>query len=483
MVKKLFTPYFLIVGILLVLSLVLRFHRYAEFPVGGETRDEYAWTMLGASLIQEGEPISWSYFKSYKPFREMDLAGQNYPIVRPSLDHPPLFSLVPGLTHTLAGHSWEEAASLKVIRFPMIVLAGVNFILLAVYLHLLSDNKFKKLLALALFATVPTWVFGSRLVVSENVLTMWFLIVGICILKFMQYDQGLDKSFINKIVSLFQRKNKVFIKNQSVLLVIISLISALAILTKISGIMLPFTIILYALMQRKYKLAVAGTIGTCVGVILFMLYGYVYDWGIFVSIFTEQSARDIGLATLQNRFFLHPAVVNRLLVDGWMIVALFAIFAVHSGNSKNLLYSKIVTLSQLLFIALSVGEKTFHGWYVYSLFPFFAIFLSWWLHELFEQKKFVTFWLFWLFVLPVIKILQSHVPLDLSPLFIRLIILVGGIPLGLSILFPNNLKYAQKALLALVGVLLIINMFIVFNFEMTEYWIDDEYFLPKVVVK
>ena len=90
--------------ILLVLILAtaffLRVWRYYDFPVGGETADESAWTLLGASLIQERVPASWSYFLPYENYHYVE-GLFDAPIVRPALDHPPLFSLVPGTAHSL----------------------------------------------------------------------------------------------------------------------------------------------------------------------------------------------------------------------------------------------------------------------------------------------------------------------------------------------------------------------------------------------
>jgi len=106
-----FKKNWLIVTILL-LGLFLRAYQYAEFPIAGETADEIAWTMQGASLIQEGQPTSWSYFGSYKDFIYRDNGEGKAPWVRPVLDHPPLFGLIPGFFHTLKS-SWDEIPSIN----------------------------------------------------------------------------------------------------------------------------------------------------------------------------------------------------------------------------------------------------------------------------------------------------------------------------------------------------------------------------------
>jgi len=62
MKKKLAIFFLFVLG-----GFILRVFHYWSFPVFGETADESAWTHLGASLIQEGVPASWSYFGPYQP--------------------------------------------------------------------------------------------------------------------------------------------------------------------------------------------------------------------------------------------------------------------------------------------------------------------------------------------------------------------------------------------------------------------------------
>lgn len=58
-VKFLNKKFFMFSAIILR-AFFLRFYNYTSFPIGGETADESAWTYLGSSLIQEGQPTSWS---------------------------------------------------------------------------------------------------------------------------------------------------------------------------------------------------------------------------------------------------------------------------------------------------------------------------------------------------------------------------------------------------------------------------------------
>ena len=468
----------LLIFLILLIGGWLRLYRYTSFPVGGETRDEYAWTMLGASLLQTARPISWSYFESYTPFRELTFGANTYPIVTPALDHPPIFSLLPGLAHTVAGSSWDTFGSLKVIRLPLIFLAIFNLLLLHFLLLKLTQDKMKHFLGLLFYATVPMWVFGSRLVVAENLMTTWFLLSSIFIIEPIRRED----TFWMKIKVFIQKFSKKIHQNTQQNYLLIIFVCAVAIMTKISGVALPFAVLIYGILTKKKMLIYTGVIGGILGVGLFILYGVVNDLTLFWSVLTEQSGRDIGLATLQNRFFLHPTVVSRILVDGWLIAGLVSVFAVSHNKFPELLFSKVVVVAQLLFILTSVGEQTFHGWYVYGLFPFFAIFLSWWIVDILHKKDFLQFWLIWIFLLPIFRLLQTHVPIDFHPLIIRVMVGVGGVPLLLHFLFSKT-KLAEQSILVLVFSLLIGNVIAIHTFDAQQYWEDDEYFLPKMVVK
>ena len=77
----------------LFLALILRFHQYGEFPRMGETKDEFAWSWLGMSLLSGNEPTSWSWFDHYPDSYMLSLGeGGNqadYRIVSPVFDNPP----------------------------------------------------------------------------------------------------------------------------------------------------------------------------------------------------------------------------------------------------------------------------------------------------------------------------------------------------------------------------------------------------------
>lgn len=260
--------------LIIFLGVFLRFYHYELFPIAGETADEYAWSHLGTSLIQTGVPTSWSFFSAYE---QNQVEGSPYqaPFVSPVFDHPPLFGLIPGLFQSLAEISWQEQPSIKVIRLPLIILGTINLILFAFISTRFFKRKRWQLFSLALFATLPMVVFSSRMVMAENLLQTLLLLSLLVITQ----------------------KN---LKFKSILILVIS---CLAILTKISGLIIPISIFIYFLFQKKYRQLIYPTIGAFLGLLFFAIYGFLYDWQLFLAVQTTQSQLQIGLATLHNRFF------------------------------------------------------------------------------------------------------------------------------------------------------------------------------------
>src|SRR5262249_29825795 len=93
--------------------------------------------------------------------------GRPYRIVKPYLDHPPLFSAFMGLWMTLLGFHDIFAVDLFKMRVASLLLFAATFWLLWLVLRRYLDEN-RALLSLALFATSPLAVIDGRLVISEN---------------------------------------------------------------------------------------------------------------------------------------------------------------------------------------------------------------------------------------------------------------------------------------------------------------------------
>ncbi len=447
-IKKFLKKYWFIL-IVLCLAFTLRIYQYYEFPVYGETADELAWSYLGSSLIEERVPGSWSHFDVYKKNGAVIAERPSANLVQPVLDNPPLFGLIPGLAHRFQGH-WTNEPSVKMIRFPMIFLGIFNIWLLFLYLNKTSFSQLANKLIILIFAIAPSFVFASRLAIAENLLITWSLLALI----------RLKKEHTSGKIDL-----------------ILVLLSILAVLTKVSGLCLPAALFLIGLKERKNQLIRSGLIGALLGIISFCLYGLVYDWQIFYEIQFLQAGREIGLATFFNRFFLHPYLVGKFFIDGWIILGwlglLITAFLKKNDNQINRFF--ILFLVQTFFISLAAGEQTFHGWYDYVNFPFYAIAGGLLIDWIINNKQYLLFSFLWLLLLPSIRLFLVHVDIysEISPLFIRIISVLGFFPFLINL---KNNKMAKRVSLVLIGVILLVNILTIFNFEQIAYWENDAFF-------
>lgn len=383
------------------LGALLRFHNYAQFPSYNATMDERAWTWLGASLISDGQPTSWSLFNSYIDNYVYQDRGDSAPLVRPALDHPPLFSFIPGIFHLLSGQGTYDAPSQTAIRFPMVLIGTFNVLLFALLAHRLTDKKTALLVSL-LFASSPLVVTSSRMVVADNILA----------------------TVVLTIMLIFTLKRQ--------RLILLMLLSALAILFKVQGIFIGAGILLYFFAEKKYKSValVAGSMITAVAI--FALYGAFFNWDLFVAIFAEQSKRLIGLTTLIHRFFFYPSMAAELWPTGEKSILFILAVGVVIQKHKDKLFQLVgsILIAYLVVALAAFDETNINGWYEYALFPLLFICTIPVIKFILENVSKMAIWLLWLlFSLPLLKMLAVNLGQlePFSPLVRKLLPLIGGV--------------------------------------------------------
>lgn len=434
---------------IVVLAFFLRVDRYWEFPVGGETQDESAWGFLGASLIQTGRPTSWSFFSAYNPDHIFQRRDGNAPLVSPVLDHPPLFSLLPGLAHAING-SWQDYPSIKVTRLPMLILGTFNVALLMLVARNFFTQKKWIYIAGLIYAVAPSFVLTSRLVVAENLMITWTLLALLVLPNTKWRWQFLS----------------------------LLLIGCGAVLSKVSGLVVPVSIFLYGLAMSDEKVWKAGIVGGLAGVLGFVLFGAFYDIGLFLEILNSQAGRDLGWSTLQNRFFLHASIVEKFFFDGWVFLGLFSTVLVLFKKEAKYLSLNLFLIINLFFILLTSGEQTFHGWYDYTLYPLFVLFITALLSEIFATKNWLLFSFVWLMLLPVFRTAAIHGRWysELSSFVIRGISLIGFLPFFLSQLKFLPFKKWHWLSFFLLGLILLMSVYTVLVFNQVSYWEDHQFF-------
>ena len=341
--------YWVFLSLVFVFGFVLRFAYYPSFPSVSETADERAWTWLGASLIKEKQPTAWSLFDVYPKNQAIYKKLKNHaPLVRPFLDHPPLFAFIPGSMHLVQAENWEDFPSQKAIRLPMIFIGAFNILLLGWLLKLYFPNKKDEpinLLTTLAFASLPLIVFSSRMALADNLLATFSL-----------------------LVLIFVRKRWFFL---------LWLVVFLAVLTKMQGVFTGGGLALYFWLIKEKKLVGLSFLSTLSGLLVFFLYGTYFNQKLFLSIFFNQSSRSVGFTTLLHRFIFHPTLVSHLwptfIKVGLFLAGVLTVFKARLKKKDAYLPAASLFLSFLAVTFLFVDEININGWYEYAVFPLLFI--------------------------------------------------------------------------------------------------------------
>lgn len=397
-----FKKHLVILSIIFItfLGFILRFHNYAQFPSYNATADERAWTWLGASLLTDGQPTSWSLFHSYENNYIYQKQDNSAPLVRPALDHPPLFSLIPGVFHLMSGKSAYEVPSQVAIRFPMILIGTLNVILFALLAYRLTNKKTAFLVSL-LFASSPLVVASSRIVVADNILATVVLAV---LLVFTLKKQRL---------------------------ILLMLLSAIAILFKVQGAFIGAGIFLYFFAEKQYKSMLLIALSMLIAGAIFALYGAFFNWDLFIAIFTEQSKRLIGLTTLLHRFFFYPSMATEIWPTAEKSILFILTVGVAIQKHKDKFFQLVgsILIAYLVVALVAFDETNINGWYEYALFPIMFLCVIPVIKFILENVPKIAIWLMWLlFSLPLLKMLAVNLGQlePFSPLMRKFLPLVGG---------------------------------------------------------
>jgi len=350
--------------LILLLGFLLRSHNLYTWPRLGATFDEYAWTWQGMNLIQTGTPRSWSPHAQYENFEQIVYQDANFRIVTPFLEHPPLFGLVAGSFAMLNGVNDMLELHISDIR-PLALLLGVlSTGLVFLFTKQLYDRKVA-LIAMFLYATIPTIVVGSRIVQNENFfIPMWLL----------------SLFFVSKYI----KGKKTIYRNLA------ALICGLLVLAKIPWIAAAGSIFLIFLFLKKYKDAVLFIIAPVLGLLLFVAYGFYYDADLFIKLWGLQIARyDLTFISV-FALFQKPYLVDRFYLDGWIYFGWFAVVLL-LPNIKKHFFIVLPLLSYFVIFMAGIPDEPGHGWYRYPFYPFLVISIALFIKEYFAKNWILTF--------------------------------------------------------------------------------------------
>ena len=379
----------------------MRHDKFRTIPRHGATFDEFAWTWLGINLIQKQTPISWSSQPQYKEKFHLKYQGAAFWIVKPYLEHPPLFGLVAGSFALLNNSKDMYDVTLSKIR-PLALLLGVSTILM---IFILTNEIYGKEIALIsslLYATVPTIVIGSRIVQNENFLIPFWLLSIYLLLRYLK------------------TKNKRF-RNMA------AIVAGLLSLAKVPWLVVGLSLSMILSFKNKWRDAfVVGGI-TLIVFSLFIIYGLYFDKELFLNLLKLQTARyDISFSGFFS-IFKDPLLVDRFYLDGWIFFGWFSLVLLFKDFKKNFPIL-IPLIAYFVTYIFGIPNEPAHGWYRYPFYPFLLISTAVVLREEFKKVSLVSLF-FVLFVgLALLQNTWQNI-FGFSYLVYRLFIILGTIPI------------------------------------------------------
>ncbi|HEX6977568.1 MAG TPA: hypothetical protein VF185_04445 [Patescibacteria group bacterium] len=386
--------------ICLVVSFVYRNKYYWSYPPVADTFDEYASSWLGLSLLRSGVPTSWSFLTVYKGAivkdSKLDLVGtkisvnnivptlENYgsfpkpisltkeislegykshfDIVSPYLEHPPLGGIIVGMPAYLGGIREFSEVTLSLIRKPF-VLYGTFSTLLVIILSYLWYGKKVAVVSGLIYATVPTVIFGSRLALPENVLTLMLLLEVVL----LEYYRRTKKNYL------------------VVMALMISFAAPLVKLFGLSAALIGIGYFIWIIRNKRMALYFLGA--GVASLVIYTAYGFFYDKNTFVAAAIYNGTRFFAGPTLLLTKILIPRV-TKIFLDGWIFFGWMALFILAFAKENKHKALMIPVFSYLIGLMFFGGED--FGWYRLPLYPFLLIAAGYLIVEIIFKPDFFT---------------------------------------------------------------------------------------------
>lgn len=336
----------LLVGGVLVLAAILRLHRFDRIPYLNETADELAFVWSGWSFLHDGVPTAWSGKIAYGNAPVYLWSGFRYRLVTPWFDHPPLYGLLVGWATSLAGAREMLEASLSVARLVSVALGVVAVALL----YLLARRNYGRAVALTsilLFATIPTIVVASRLAVAESLIVVLLLGSVLATQTYLARPNG-----------------------GWVWLVLAGVAAGAAGLAKVPGLTVGISVLLFLLAAKRWRsAAIASALVVGVGIVPYVLMGFIFDRALFVQVVLTQTERATGLDVLPN-LLMHNVAIPVAWPDAWFPFLWIAVVFVAVRGDRLV---PIGIGPYLIFLVAAVSHNDLRAPYREPLFPFLCL--------------------------------------------------------------------------------------------------------------
>ncbi|MCB9598037.1 MAG: hypothetical protein H6719_35300 [Sandaracinaceae bacterium] len=340
-------------SLLVVIGVGTRGFDYDVMPEFRDNADELFATWNGWSLLDDGTTRGWSIWASaYRgriPVVQVRAFGQDFNIVSPYFEHPPLMHVLVGAAAHLGGANHYLHAKLAHTRLvPIGLMAIGTFLLIAVGRRLWPGSAAPYVGAL-LFGVIPTIVLQTRVIKEEDVLVPLLLGAVLCFLRWRDDGQR-ARDLLGAAVCV-----------------------GLAPLAKVpAGALIIGVAMLFAAERQGFRPALRVVVIGLVIASTLLLYAALIDFDEFRFATRLQTGRAIHW-NIFPRFFDVGQINGNRIGRGWTLF-LWLSFAA-TIYARGLRSSAVLTVPALVYlVAIAVGSGNWtYGWYVVPLYPFLCL--------------------------------------------------------------------------------------------------------------
>lgn len=428
--------------VVLVFTFILRSHNYERVPTSNHL-DEMLYAWSGINIIETGVPVSWSTLDY--PDRAQVFKGKisykggipeaSVTLYKPWLDEPPLFSLLVGYFAHIFGADRNEFIPSSYIRIPLVYIGTLVSIFVFLIAKKLSDYK-TGILAMLIYGTTPIFVFGSRLAMPENLISLCFVIIMWLLLKYREQF---------KIWTLIP----------------IPVLVGIAGLSKPTGyFLLLFSIFVTVWFSNKkinFKKILKRVLYLILGTVPFVAYYFWYsnnlDSEIFKVIFAIQSGRPAGFSSFIS-FLISPSYDMSIFKDGWFLLSVvYALYLLI--NPKNDMNTKFISLAfvfWILVVMFTGGEGDPMSWYRFPVYPVLSIILAFGIKHLYKLNNLFSTFIFFGLLLTSRYLLTTPFNPNIKPMDYKIWLAIVLIP-GLFAFVFNNKIFKNLNKLVAIGII------------------------------
>jgi len=423
----------------LVFTFILRVHNYERVPTSNHL-DEMLYAWSGINIIETGVPVSWStldYPKRAEVYKGRIAYKGGSPdtyvtLYKPWLDEPPLFSILVGYFAHIHGANRNEFIPSSYIRIPLVYIAALSSILVFMIAQKLAGYG-TGILAMLIYGVTPTFVFGSRTAMPENLISLCSLIIMWLLLKYRE-------------------------KLNFWTLAPIPLLVGIAGLSKPTGYFLllfsVFVMVWFSVKKISAKEIIKKGAYLVLGVVPFVAYYFWYSYHldpeIFKIIFSIQSGRPVGFSSFAW-FLISPSYDTFIFKDGWYLFSLvYALYLLIKPNKDtNLKFISLAFIFWVLVVMFTGGEGDLLPWYRFPVFPVLAIISALGVKNLLKLNNIFSTFIFFGLLLTSRYLLSTPFNPNVDPMNYRIWLVVLLTPGLLSFLFENKIFKTLNKIVAI----------------------------------